>query len=151
MSALPLLENLYSQGAGGSLTSGSGCDPQCSAGSQTLRSLGTMTQGKSEQSGLICWSCDSDLPAPLSARQPVLQLITGLSSKMGQMSTPGALPGNRGFLARSRSCLCQAISPPSGRGHLRVSSLLSSLTQDSVGNASGGRSQGALWQSPKTK
>lgn len=81
----------------------------------------TMTRGERIQSELICWGgCASHPTPPPSTRQPVLQLITGLGSKMGQMSTPGALPENRGSLARSRSCHCQAISHGPRQGYLHV-------------------------------
>lgn len=95
---------------------------------------------------LICWSCAAVHPPPLPTRQPVLQLITGLNSKMGQMSTPGPCLGTRAPWAEAGAAPAKPEAfPQAGSFTCKFPTV---LTQDSVGNASGGRSQGALWQRP---
>lgn len=103
--------------AGGVLTSWEGCNPvpgfqilglQRPRGSRSLNNDPRASRRK--QSKLICWSCTlALLPCrglASSTRPPVLQLITGLGSRMGQMSTRGALPGNKRLPGLAGSCHC---------------------------------------------
>lgn len=70
----------------------------------------------------------------------VQQLITGLGSRMGQMSTPRGPAWERGLPGLARGCHCQHRKLPPRAGHLHVCALLS--RPQPVGNACRGDSHG---------
>lgn len=78
-----------------------------------------MTQGKSEQSGLICWSCDADLPAPLSTRQPVRSAADNrIKQQNGADEYPRGSAWEQGLPGQKQELPLPSHKPSLRQGHL---------------------------------
>lgn len=115
----------YSWRAGGFPASRAGCVTHEGLGLRRLSLCGleetrSLNNDPRRENRMKAHLLELGYPPTCSTRPPVLQLITGLGSKMGQMSTPRGPAWEQGLPGQSRGCHCQHISLSLRQGHLHV-------------------------------